>query len=90
MADFLNSPFFIALLTGGTAIVISVWNRRKQDTGDIYRKIETKLSKEDYLVAQTRMGKQVDDHEKALVRIDKALVFLITRQGGNYEEILKD
>ena len=86
----INSPIFIALLMGAVAIGVAVWKRKNSDTDTLWHKLDQKLNKDEHEAFAKRIGKQVDNNEKNIAGVREGLAWLIGRQGGDADKVMKE
>jgi len=89
--EFVNSALFntlIAIIFGsiGYWITLRIFKQGQSEKA-IDDMVKQKIVNEEFGGALKRIGKQVDCHEVSIETINRALVFLVTKAGGNPREI---
>ena len=84
----LSHPIVIAAIIAQIgAIVLVVLTMRQSNKQASDKRIEAKRDIEDCVAFRTRIGNESQEHFNTSRRIERALVFLVTRAGGDPSQL---
>lgn len=92
--EMVKHPFFGTLMTI-LVVAIGYWiTIRRNNNVDLKSDLDKKVDKEQCLSFKRRIGKESDDHSGAIEEIKdglqtqtKAMIFLVTKQGGDPHQL---